>query len=102
MVAAARNYGGAEQVSHADRYSRGEEFVQVVKALWDSWAEGALRIDKEAGVFADPDAVRRPNYRGRWICARGPLSVPRSPQGRPVLMQAYSAFLTTVNLSSFM
>ncbi len=85
---AALNFGMDSLPGKNERYERAEETVEACLALWDSWAEGALRIDKEAGVFADPDAVRRPNYRGRWICARGPLSVPRSPQGRPVLMQA--------------
>src|SRR5580698_6226824 len=38
LATAARNYGGESQVSHADRYARGEEFMEVVKALWDSWS----------------------------------------------------------------
>src|SRR5713226_998218 len=38
LATAAENYGGAGQMSHADRYARGEEFMEVVKALWDSWA----------------------------------------------------------------
>jgi FMN-dependent oxidoreductase (nitrilotriacetate monooxygenase family) len=57
-------------------------------ALWDSWADGALLADKGSGVFADPERVCQPDYEGRWISARGPLSVPRCPQDRPVLMQA--------------
>ena len=51
----------------------------------------ALVFDKRRGVFADPDKVHYANYRGRWISTRGPLTVPRSPQGRPVIMQAGSS-----------
>src|SRR5690348_15391608 len=38
LAAAARNYGGKSQVSHGDRYTQAEEFMTVVKGLWDSWA----------------------------------------------------------------
>ncbi len=49
LATAARNFGGTGQVSHADRYARGEEFMTVVKALWDSWAEDALVDDRAGG-----------------------------------------------------
>ena len=59
--------------------------------LWESWDADALVLDKQRGVFADPDKVHYVNYQGRWINTRGPLTVPRSPQGRPVIMQAGSS-----------
>ncbi|MGA7020694.1 MAG: LLM class flavin-dependent oxidoreductase, partial [Pseudolabrys sp.] len=46
LATAARNFGGTAQVSHADRYARGEEFMSVVKALWDSWADDAVIDDR--------------------------------------------------------
>src|SRR5580704_4682943 len=49
LATAAENYGEAGQVSHADRYARGEEFMEVVKALWDSWASDAIVDDLPAG-----------------------------------------------------
>src|ERR1700730_10675551 len=49
LAAAARNFGDKGQVSHADRYTRGEEFMAVVKALWDSWAEDAVIDDPRGG-----------------------------------------------------
>ena len=47
LAAAARNYGGTGQVSHADRYARGEEFVQVVKALFKAFG-AALAAHRKA------------------------------------------------------
>jgi alkanesulfonate monooxygenase SsuD/methylene tetrahydromethanopterin reductase-like flavin-dependent oxidoreductase (luciferase family) len=35
--------------------------------------------------------VRELNYQGEWYNVRGPLTVPRCPQGRPVLLQAGSS-----------
>ncbi|MGH3692456.1 MAG: LLM class flavin-dependent oxidoreductase [Pseudonocardiaceae bacterium] len=62
--------------------------IEACLALWDSWADHALLVDQEAGVFADPTAVRQPDYRGTVErCARAPERAPR-PQGHPVLMQA--------------
>lgn len=87
MRSAALNYG-TTLPDRDERYDRGDEVVEACVALWDSWAPDALRMDRQAGLFADPGAVRRPDYQGRWTTSRGPLSVPRSPQGRPVLMQA--------------
>src|SRR5580658_10477379 len=52
LIAAAGNYGGAGQVTHADRYARGEEFMEVVTALWDSWADDAVVDDRESGLYA--------------------------------------------------
>src|SRR5881397_260724 len=58
LATAARNYGGSTQVTHADRYARGEEFMAVVKALWDSWANDAVLDDRAGGRYADPDRIR--------------------------------------------
>ncbi|HET6198426.1 MAG TPA: LLM class flavin-dependent oxidoreductase, partial [Acetobacteraceae bacterium] len=91
LAAAARNYGGDQQVSHADRYARGEEFVAVVKALWDSWADDAVLDDREAGQYARPDRIRPINHEGEHYKVAGPLNMPRSPQGRPVFVQAGSS-----------
>ena len=73
------------------RYDYADEVVEAVCKLWESWDADALVLDKQRGVFADPDKVHYVNYHGRWINTRGPLTVPRSPQGRPVIMQAGSS-----------
>jgi FMN-dependent oxidoreductase (nitrilotriacetate monooxygenase family) len=91
LAAAARNFGGAGQVSHADRYARGEEFMTVVKALWDSWADDAVVDDRAGGRYALADRIRPINHRGDFYQVAGPLNMPRCPQGRPVLVQAGSS-----------
>jgi alkanesulfonate monooxygenase SsuD/methylene tetrahydromethanopterin reductase-like flavin-dependent oxidoreductase (luciferase family) len=63
LATAARNFGGTGQVSHADRYARGEEFMTVVKALWDSWAD-AVVDDRVGGHYARADRIRPINHRG--------------------------------------
>jgi FMN-dependent oxidoreductase (nitrilotriacetate monooxygenase family) len=91
LATAAENYGGAGQVSHADRYARGEEFMEVVKALWDSWAADAVVDDRTSGIYAHADRIRAIKHRGDFYQVAGPLNMPRCPQGRPVLVQAGSS-----------
>jgi FMN-dependent oxidoreductase (nitrilotriacetate monooxygenase family) len=91
LATAAENYGGAGQVSHADRYARGEEFMAVVKALWDSWAADAVIDDRAAGIYARANCIRAIKHRGDFYQVTGPLNMPRCPQGRPVLVQAGSS-----------
>ncbi|MBV8840016.1 MAG: LLM class flavin-dependent oxidoreductase [Alphaproteobacteria bacterium] len=92
LAAAAANYGGEGQLSHADRYARGEEYMEVVKALWDSWAEDAVIDDRSAGgIYADTKRIRPINHKGAHYQVCGPLNMPRTPQGRPVLVQAGSS-----------
>ncbi len=84
----AANFGRSEHMEHDLRYDRADEFMEAVLGLWDSWEDGALLVDKATGRFADPDKVHRLDYKGCFFRARGPLTVPRSPQGHPVLLQA--------------
>lgn len=84
----ARNFSTERIADHELRYERAREFVEVANGLWDSWEEGALKLDKAAGVYADADKVHYLHHRGRHFAVRGPLDVPRTPQGRPVLIQA--------------
>ncbi|MCB5189483.1 LLM class flavin-dependent oxidoreductase [Methylobacillus arboreus] len=83
----ARNHGYEAMPSHADRYSRADEFIQAVLQLWDSWDDGALLNDR-AGDYVDASRVRQINHHGRHFLVDGPLTVPRPPQGNPVLFQA--------------
>ena len=91
LAAAAGNYGDAGQMSHADRYARGEEFMAVVEALWDSWAEDAVIDDRRGGRYAKADRIQPINHKGAHYQVAGPLNMPRCPQGRPVLVQAGSS-----------
>src|SRR5215472_2854484 len=88
---AGANFGSVGQVSHADRYERAEEFMAVVKGLWDSWVDDAVLDDREGGGYDDPKQVRPINHIGAHYKVAGPLNLPRAPQGRPVLMQAGSS-----------
>lgn len=85
------NFGGRPLPSHADRYRRAAEFVDAVVALWDSWADDAILADRESGVFADPAKIRTIDHVSDHFSITGPLNIPRSPQGRPVLAQAGSS-----------
>lgn len=87
----AANFGTAELPNHDDRYERAEEFVDVVTRLWDSWEDDALVGDKVTGRFADASRVHVINHRGAHYTVRGPITLPRSPQGRPVLYQSGSS-----------
>jgi FMN-dependent oxidoreductase (nitrilotriacetate monooxygenase family) len=91
LASSASNFSSANQLSHADRYARGEEYMRVVKALWDSWGEDAVIDDRASGVYARADRIRPINHRGDFYQVAGPLNIPRCPQGRPVLVQAGSS-----------
>ena len=84
----AENFGYEEHLEHDRRYDRADEFMQVVAKLWESWEDGALLLDRERGRFADPARVHAIDHTGTWFRSKGPLNVPRSPQGRPVIIQA--------------
>ncbi|MFC7690529.1 LLM class flavin-dependent oxidoreductase [Paeniroseomonas aquatica] len=70
------------------RYDRGDEVLEACTALWDSWDDDPFVLDREKGVFIDPAKVRYTDFAGRFVRSRGPLSIPRTPQGRPVFLQA--------------
>jgi FMN-dependent oxidoreductase (nitrilotriacetate monooxygenase family) len=88
---AAHNFGLDDQPTHRERYERADEFLEVAYALWDSWDDDAPVGDKAAGVWGDSSKVRTIDHDGRFFKVRGPLNVPRSPQGRPVIVQAGSS-----------
>lgn len=87
----AMNFGRDSTLEHAHRYERANEYVEVVKALWDSWEDGAVLLDRKSGLFADPGKVHRVEHSGRHFSVRGPLNVPRPPQGHPIIVQAGSS-----------
>ncbi len=87
----ALNFGLDAHFGHAERYARAREFVDVVRKLWDSCEDGALVIDKASGAFFDKARVHTIDHKGTYYKVRGPLSLPRCPQGNPVLVQAGSS-----------
>jgi FMN-dependent oxidoreductase (nitrilotriacetate monooxygenase family) len=87
-AASSRNFGLASVLEHKTRYERAREFAEVVHALWDSWEDDAFVGDKHNARFVDTTKVHPIAHRGRHYSVAGPLNVPRSPQGRPVTVQA--------------
>ena len=87
----AQNFGLPQHMSPTERYDRADEFLEAVTGLWDTWDDDALILDRQAGTFADPGKVRELNFHSQNFDVRGPLTVPRSPQGRPVILQAGSS-----------
>ncbi|MBD7968360.1 LLM class flavin-dependent oxidoreductase [Paenibacillus gallinarum] len=86
--AEARNFSREKHLLHELRYERAEEFVDVVKQLWDSWEDDALVANKEEAKFADRTKIHRTDHEGKWFSVQGPLNVARPPQGHPVIIQA--------------
>jgi FMN-dependent oxidoreductase (nitrilotriacetate monooxygenase family) len=91
MPEEAMNFGFDANMDHGDRYARAGEYLDVVKALWDSIEEEAILLDRETGFFADPRRVHRINHEGKYLKVRGPLNVPRPLQGHPIIVQAGSS-----------
>lgn len=89
--AVARNFSLQEIPSPAERYQRAQEFLDVVTKLWDSWEDDAILADRESGRYFDPEKVHSINHVGRHYQVEGALAAPRSPQGRPVYVQAGSS-----------
>ncbi|MGH3969888.1 MAG: LLM class flavin-dependent oxidoreductase, partial [Mycobacterium sp.] len=87
----AANMGLDHHMEHDLRYDRADEFMDVVTGLWDTWEDGAILHDRSTGQYADPAKVHELGHVGQFFSARGPLTVPRTPQGRPVVIQAGSS-----------
>jgi FMN-dependent oxidoreductase (nitrilotriacetate monooxygenase family) len=88
QIAEAYNFGHDKVDPHSVRYGRAHEFVEVVKGLWDSWDDDAFVRDAQSGLYFDPPKMHVLNHKGSHYSVRGPLNVPRPPQGHPVIVQA--------------
>jgi FMN-dependent oxidoreductase (nitrilotriacetate monooxygenase family) len=85
--AAAANFGQAI-APRQQRYQRAHETIQIAQALWGSWQQDAWIKDQETGHFADPDKIQPINLQGEYVASRGPLPIPPSEQGQPVIFSA--------------
>src|SRR6266850_6177811 len=85
---AALNFSRDQHMDHELRYEVANEFVDVVKGLWDCWNDGAIVADTATGIYLDPARVRPLNHHGRFFQVKGPLNIARCPQGHPVIIQA--------------
>jgi len=88
---AAFNFSRDAIIHHADRYEIAEEFVDVVTGLWDTFEDDAFVRDAASGQYYDPDKLHPLNHHGKHFQVRGPLNIPRPPQGHPVVVQAGSS-----------
>ncbi len=75
-------------LAREDRYDRAKEFLDTARELWDSWDDGAIVADKESGRFLVDPRQGDFTHRGNQFDIAGRFSVPRSPQGHPVIFQA--------------
>lgn len=82
------NHYGIKLLEHDERYAMADEYLQVVKMLWESWGEDAVVLDRKNRIFADPSKIRTERFKGKYFDVEGPLTVDRSPQGHPVLINA--------------
>ena len=82
---------GSEPIAHDKRYENAEEFIEVVKGLWDSWEPDAKVVDVGSGQYIDVAKIHRLDYEGERYSVRGPLNMSRCPQGQPVIFQAGSS-----------
>ncbi|MFN5564093.1 MAG: LLM class flavin-dependent oxidoreductase, partial [Pseudanabaena sp.] len=85
---AAANFGLEHHPEHSQRYERAEEFLEVVKGLWDSWEDDAFIADRESGIYFEAEKLHTLNHKGKYFSVKGPLNVARPPQGYPVIVQA--------------
>ena len=86
--ASAQNFGMDALPSREVRYEMADEYVDLVRRLFDSWEPDAVVMDRESGTYADHAKVHTINFEGKYFKSRGPLNTVRSPQGRPAFVQA--------------
>lgn len=84
----ALNFNRDYHWEHDHRYERAEEFVDVVKGLWDSWEDDAFIYNKKHGHFYNKAKVHEVDFKGKYFQVKGPLNIARSKQGQPVVFQA--------------
>jgi FMN-dependent oxidoreductase (nitrilotriacetate monooxygenase family) len=84
----AENFVSSGLRPHGERYARAEEFANVALALWDGVGTGAYIVDGNRGVYADHAKLHPVRHQGTHFATEGLLDSQRSPQGRPVMVQA--------------
>lgn len=81
--------GRTEQPQHDDRYAQAEEYMTVMYKLFQSsWRDDAVQLNREKGIYTDPELIRKIDHHGRFFDVPGPHIVQPSPQRTPLLLQA--------------
>jgi hypothetical protein len=92
LDSAAKNFGLEKQISHDERYDRGDEFLEVAYKLWNaSWEEDAVVRDRAKRIYAQPEKVHEINHKGKFFEMSGIHLTEPSPQRTPVIFQAGSS-----------
>ena len=86
--AEADSFGLAEHMEKAQRYKRAREFAHVVRGLWNSWGDGVFIRNQSSGIYFDKEKLHTLDHEGEFFKVKGPINVPPSPQGEPVMVQA--------------
>ena len=84
----ALNFGYTEELSSEVRYGWANEFVDAVRGLWDSFDDDAFSRNKSTGEYFDAAKMHALDMDGEFYRIKGPLNLPRPPQGHPVISQA--------------
>lgn len=87
----ARNFSRDDMPGHSERYARAREFLEVTGKLWNGWEEGAVQPDADSGRYFVDEKIKPINHKGAHFSVQGPLNITRSPQGRPVIIEAGSS-----------
>jgi FMN-dependent oxidoreductase (nitrilotriacetate monooxygenase family) len=82
------NFRRGSYLGYDQRYERGEQFVEAAELLWDSWPVAEPVADARTGKFLGDPATGTVAFRGSQVAFAGDFTVPRAPQGRPVMLQA--------------
>jgi len=82
------NFPEVDRLPREELYERGDEVLEATTALWSSWDGDAVLADRDSGIYADTSKIHAADYKGKYLSVQGPLTLPQSPQGRPVFIQA--------------
>jgi FMN-dependent oxidoreductase (nitrilotriacetate monooxygenase family) len=82
------NFRRAGYLAQDQRYERAKTFLQTTLELYDSWHGDEIVADKASGTFLSDPSAGTFAHRDAHFDISGQFSVPRSPQGRPVILQA--------------
>lgn len=77
--------GRREPLGAEDLLAEAGDAIEVVRRLWDSWADDAIIKDVATGRYIDRDRLHYIDFTGPYFSVKGPSIVPRPPQGQPVV-----------------
>ncbi|MGY4099468.1 NtaA/DmoA family FMN-dependent monooxygenase [Nocardia sp. R16R-3T] len=75
-------------LDHAQRYERAGEFIRTAREIWDAWADNTIATSRHDTDWARPDSVRTVTRDDEHFHVAITPTLPRSPQGHPVIFQA--------------